>query len=71
MVERIVGSAKGRAGFFSDFFLPAHLFILTAAILIFFSSRHCAGSALDCFFRLCYIVLFFVFYLYLTSICLT
>jgi len=34
-VERLVVSANGRAGFLSDFLLPAQRIILTAAILIF------------------------------------
>jgi hypothetical protein len=39
--------AKGRAGFFSDFILPAHRIYSYGSHLISVSSRHCAGRALN------------------------
>ena len=47
MVERLVISAKGRAGFLSDFFLPAQRIILTAAIFIRFNRAIQHGSHPD------------------------
>ena len=53
-VERLVVSANGRAGFFSDFFLPAQRIILTAAILIFSyrAIQHDAVLTLSLIFKL-------------------